>query len=340
MKVHLRLGVLLLGMGILFMTLTRQNVSAAESGILLTLGYDCSDVKFRVYRFADENRELTEKFEGYPVSFACSNNAQWLALAITLSGYVSRDQIVPEAESVTASGKTLFHDLKPGWYLVEGDASVQDGVIQTPVPFVLNLNENTPVEIAVKWDEKEDSGGELWDCMVKKVWKDAGRESSRPRQIQVQLLKDQEVYDIVSLNAGNRWEHRWEDLDPEYRWMVVEEQVPAGYTVAVTQEDCLFTITNTRTGSENSPDGSGGDGGSSGSGSTTDNRAVPQLITLPDEAIPLTTVTIEEAPVPLAPLLPQTGQLWWPVPWLVLSGCFCIAAGVSNEKKRSRGYEK
>ncbi|MBQ9720353.1 MAG: hypothetical protein IJV64_06615, partial [Oscillospiraceae bacterium] len=32
-------------------------------------------------------------------------------------------------------------------------------------------------------------------------------------------------------------------------------------------------------------------------------------------------------PTPTGPTLPQTGQLWWPVPVLAVLGLFCVAIG-------------
>lgn len=330
-----------MSIGILFIALMPRSISAADTAVQLTLEYPCSDVKFRVYRFADEERNLTDAFAGYGVSFECENNAQWLALAVTLSGYVSRDQITPLAEAVTVSEKAVFRSLEAGWYLVEGDPCVQGDVVRTPVPFVLALQGDDPALVQVKWDEKEHPGEEPWSCTVKKVWKDAGQEGSRPQQVKIQLLKDQEVYDTVVLSQDNGWQHHWDNLDSGSRWMVVEVQVPDAYTVAVTQEDRVFTVTNTRTGTLDKPGGNGGNGGSGGGGgSTVTDPGVPSTVLLPEEEVPLAVVEIEDEPVPLAPLLPQTGQLWWPVPWLCLGGLLCIAAGLISEKKRSRKYEK
>lgn len=79
---------------------------------------------------------------------------------------------------------------------------------------------------------------------VLKVWNDNGDAASRPKEIVVQLLRDGEVYETVTLNESNNWRWAWVDLSGQYRWWVTE-QVPDGYTVEISQEGITFVVTNT-----------------------------------------------------------------------------------------------
>lgn len=64
---------------------------------------------------------------------------------------------------------------------------------------------------------------------VRKVWKDQG--NIRPDSIKVNLLRDGEVYDTVTLSDKNNWSFAWDNLDWRYEWKVEEDEVPAGYRV-------------------------------------------------------------------------------------------------------------
>ena len=56
-----------------------------------------------------------------------------------------------------------------------------------------------------------------------KVWEDGDQETTRPESVRVQLLRDGEVYDTVTLSAENGWRHTWEDLSKQFVWQVIEE---------------------------------------------------------------------------------------------------------------------
>lgn len=81
---------------------------------------------------------------------------------------------------------------------------------------------------------------------VTKVWK-GDTQQARPGSIQVQLIRDGEVYDTATLAAGNNWKHSWSGLDASHDWLVREKSVPEGYVVAVERDSTDVTITNTAT---------------------------------------------------------------------------------------------
>lgn len=80
---------------------------------------------------------------------------------------------------------------------------------------------------------------------VIKKWVDSG--SHRPDNITVQLLRDNNIYDSVTLSNSNHWCYAWTGLPGNYQWNVVESNVPTGYTVAYELENGVYTITNTAT---------------------------------------------------------------------------------------------
>lgn len=81
------------------------------------------------------------------------------------------------------------------------------------------------------------------DITVVKKWVDDGED--RPVSVTVQLLKDGEVYETVTLSAENNWSYTWKELSGEFQWSVVESNVPKGYVASYSQNNGVVTITNT-----------------------------------------------------------------------------------------------
>ena len=136
---------------------------------------------------------------------------------------------------------------------------------------------------------------------VLKIWDENGYEIDLPKEVTVDLLKDGEVFDTVTLNADNLWRYTWEELDAGCNWSVVEREMK-DYSVSVTREGITFVITNTY-----NPD-------------DPDPKPTPTPTPPPDKP-------------PEDPKLPQTGQLWWPVPMLVCAGMLLIIIGLLRRRR-------
>lgn len=61
----------------------------------------------------------------------------------------------------------------------------------------------------------------------------------------VQLLRDGEVYDTVTLSSDNNWRYTWPELSADHHWQVVEHRTPEDYTVLIEREGITFVMTNT-----------------------------------------------------------------------------------------------
>ena len=83
------------------------------------------------------------------------------------------------------------------------------------------------------------------EIKVIKVWDDNGNTDMRPSSVVVELLAGNKVFDTVTLNELNNWQHRWTGLDVSTRWSVREKYIPDGYTDFVTRSGNTFIITNT-----------------------------------------------------------------------------------------------
>lgn len=92
---------------------------------------------------------------------------------------------------------------------------------------------------------------------VKKLWND-GNSPDRPDSVTIELLRDSEEFDSVTLSDENRWQHTWSELDPNHTWGIREADVPKGYAVTYSVSDGEVTVTNTaktliQTGQNNLP---------------------------------------------------------------------------------------
>ncbi len=76
---------------------------------------------------------------------------------------------------------------------------------------------------------------------VRKIWLDNGVD--RPESIKVNLLRNNKVYDTITLDKSNQWMYTWTKLDEDYTWKV-EEVVPSGYIVEYEKEGNIVFITN------------------------------------------------------------------------------------------------
>ena len=115
----------------------------------------------------------------------------------------------------------------------------------------------------------------------------------------VKLLCDGEtVGEPVTLSRENEWRYTWKGLEAGKDYAVVEEKVPAGYTVSVTREGTAFTVTNR-------------------------------------ETTPGPTPTPGPTKPPGKPKLPQTGQDWMLVCGLVGGGILLVILGVVARRRTS-----
>lgn len=272
-----------------------------EQETSLTLQYAFEHVEFRMYRVADISETarytLTDSFAKYPIELSETDSEGWRSLAVTLDGYVQRDQIEPLVQGRTdAAGMLQFTGLRTGLYLVVGEAFASGNYEYAPTTFLLSLPELTENDV---WDyhptvlPKDEQEAKKTQYRAVKIWKDTGYEKKRPEKITAQLLKDGKIYDEAVLNEENGWQYTWSDLDVTSRWTVTEKEADKNYTVLVSKEGTSFLITN-----RYKPAIPGKPGGNTSS------------------------------------KLPQTGQLWWPVTVLALAGVLLVIVGICIRKNK------
>ena len=277
----------------------------------LTVEYISSNISFRIYRVANVSETvhftLCGDFAAYADLQSGLDKAAWDEVARTLDARVVRDWILPAAVGVTgADGRVVFDGLKPGMYLLAGDVYAMADVVYTLLPTLVLLPNlqvddtwNYSVVIAPKCGvHQPDTGGTT--ISVQKIWQEACRGEQRPSAITVQLLRDADVVDTVTLHSGNNWRYSWTKLPSGYDYRVVEVAVPAGYSDEYDRVGNTIVIQNTCC-EEDAP---------------SDNVDPPAVR---DPAV-----------------LPQTGQLWWPVPLLAAVGVVLVMVGILRRKRTDR----
>lgn len=316
------------------LALSAQDVYAASDPSRLTLYYYDSDediplsgATFYLYLVAvpDGNGGYTvlSDFEDYKVDLSdldWEEAGRLAALAGTLSAYTARDGISPlKTEKTDPNGYLTFDDLEAGLYLIRGDQltvnigsdkwlySPQPILIPMPYP-TMDKHGNHDVETEVKYErDLQPDQEEHISITVKKVWQGSGE---HPASVVAQLLKNGLVIDEVELNSLNNWQYTWLDLNKGYVWQVVEKEIPIGYTVTVTQDGYVFTITNKKTPDTPVDDPPGQWGDNIDDDPTEDPTDEPRDDPQEEDK------------------LPQTGQLWWPVPFMLIVGILMLGFGI------------
>ena len=226
-----------------------------EKACSLTLHYTQRDAalsaqEIALYRAGDVQENGTYALTlPYPVEIqGIPSEAEWQEAASTLSAYLTADAVAPHYTATTdETGTVSFTGLTPGLYLIRGlTVAVPEGTCVFGDFFMfLPRNESGSYTYDVDANPKHASfvpTGE--DYSVLKLWKDAGAAVERPKEVQVDILKDGQLWESVVLSAANDWRYSW-SAPQGHSFTVVERNVPQGYTVTVTENQTAFVITNT-----------------------------------------------------------------------------------------------
>ncbi|MBR3597783.1 MAG: Cna B-type domain-containing protein [Clostridia bacterium] len=301
-----------------------ENIDLENEPALIVEFFDgekpLSGAKFDLFMIADidefGNYHPKAGFEKFDITTIGKNIEKWRELALTIEGYVLGEKISPVDSAVTDENGIAFFPQNSeerficGVYLLVGQPHTQDGfvyraesaIVQLPMPSKEYDEWNYDVTVKPKYSfEPVGEEEEYITRKVLKIWNDKGFESKRPKEIEVYLFCDGKLFDTVKLSAENNWRYTWEKLEKDHRWNVTEK-IPEGYTVKITKEGITFVIKNTA------------------EKGTPPLPVPPQIPEKPDE-----------------PKLPQTGQLWWPVPVLFAMGTVFVALGVLCKR---RDHEK
>lgn len=295
----------------------------------ITIQYGGGAAEFSLYRVADmtENREFTlaGKFADCPVSLENLDTEGWKTAAQTLAVYAEKGKaqgtIYPDQTGSTdEKGMLEWENLKTGLYLVLGNKTEDETYLYEPTPLLTALpgweNDtwNHHVTLNPKFEKTKKPEKPTTKIAALKIWEDDGQEDKRPESIEVQLLKNGEVYDTQKLNKENGWKYTWDKLPVDFQWSVVEKEVSESYKVTYESENMK-----------------------NGKRWVIRNKVI--VPPTPSDT-PTPTVTPSATPKPSAtptPLpaknLPYTGQTWWPVPVLACAGIMTFSIGWIRRRK-------
>ena len=222
----------------------------------LTIVYEKDDVCFenveiRIYRIAkntdDGNFEKISPYDSYPVSITdISSQVEWTESAATFMGYIKADSIKPyEIRKTNSQGKAVFSNIEKGLYLVEGVSLKKNGYVYNFFDFMINLPADEDNIIAKPKSDADKIIVKEKTYSIMKLWQDGNNSNNRPDFVVVDILKNGELYDTVTLDSTNNWRYTFKSSEPDTVWSVAEKNISMNYTVKVTKKDTDFVIVNT-----------------------------------------------------------------------------------------------
>ena len=282
--------------------LTASSTTAAE----IVIHYSAGANTFEFYKVADfsttDGWALADPFTGYADTLALLNRWTELdtnevrILSTGLEAVVRRDQHAPTYTAPTdEDGALTLSNPDLGLYLVLGQPTTDGEYVYTPSPILISVpnrytSDGWQYRVVMEHNKvQQQPVDEPTQYRVLKIWEDDDNTDTRPSELTVDLLRNNQVYDTVVLNTANNWTYHWTDLPSDSLWTAVERTVPDGYTMAVEKDAIGIVLTNTYTAPPPPP---GGD-------------------------------------------IPPTGQLWWPIPILIVLGLVLLVWCFSLDRVRT-----
>ena len=290
-----------------------------------------SGAVFRIYYLASAHQSgdgisfvYTDEFKNNGMGMGNFSDAY---LPVHLSAYAQSMSIAYTEKATDKTGKVVFDNLPCGAYLVV-PMEIDEGYLN-PTPFVVTVpmkgeGQNNWI-YHIDATPKIEIGGNDTDektyISVKKYWQGT---DNAPDSITVLLIKDGVISDSVVLSDANNWYHKWEDLNKNHSWNVVEANVPEDYKVSYVTSQMTVIITNTHKTFEEETTTAPEETTTSGDTTTTDNTTSPDGTTTTQPSTKPTGTT-ESTTKPEE--LIDTGQLNWPVPIFSIIGLLVFSTG-------------
>ena len=319
MKMNKRLISICLSLLLVFVLLPVSALAAGridlDQDVGLTITYQdhgtpLSGAVFNIYLVATVNAygelTVTENFAQFNVQIKGRDDDAWRALASTLEGYVLRDDISPADSGKTndkgvVSFPSTGKSLKAGLYFVLGHRHTQNGYRYDPAPFMVMLpgldKENNiwvyDVTLNAKFDSSQIPDNPDDNTIDRKVLKVWADDGHE---------KDRPKEVIVQLlRDGKVYDNV--TLNAANNWRHTWTALNDRYTWTIVEKELEgYTVEVTREGITFVV-------------TNTYNEEIPDKPTTPTK-----------------PTLPQTGQLWWPVPVLIAVGMLFVVIGLVRRR--------
>lgn len=212
-----------------------------------------------------------------------------------------------------AQGRIVFSNLEDGAYLLVGQSHrMGEQVCQIDMSLLTipgtapEGNVSSHITVYPKYELKEDTSKTEYRVIV--IWMEPKSSITHPDSVEIYRYRNGEHYDTITVGTAENWQYSWEELDLTAVWSVVEE-VPTGYTVTYDRDGNTFLIYNQPEVVEPTDPSDPSD---------------PSNPSDPSETTPTE---------PDGPKLPQTGQLWWPVPVMAIVGMVLVLLGWLRRKE-------
>ena len=265
---------------------------------------------------ADGNITVEYQVEGYGsvegVTFRLYRVPDVIATMPNAYAYMLKHELDPIVSVQTdEQGRASFPNLEDGKYLlVSGACQVGDKFCIAEKSLLTipgeTVDGSTSGQITV-YPKYELQEKEPIQYQVLVIWEDEGFEHQRPDRVTVYLYRNCQRQEPITITKEGNWRYFWIEEDPMVEWGVVQTDL-VGYTIDYDELTRTFVIRNIITDDPADPSGP--------SDSTDPSDPTETTPTEPD-----------------GPKLPQTGQLWWPVPLMAIVGMVLVLLGWMRRKE-------
>lgn len=222
--------------GSIKITLTEEQDNEAISGAEITI--------YKVASASEEDHKLiftyTDEFNHCKASLDNLNDTSITKEISKCAKDVSSELV----QTTNNLGTVKFKNLDLGLYLViqsnkvEGYSNIDSFLVMIP-----KVEDNKWI-YNIKSEPKTDIYRTI-NLQVIKVWNKQNKNTKLPDNVTIELYKDEELIDTITLSNENNWNYIWQDIEKSDSYKVVEKNIPKGYTATYTQEGYVFTVTNT-----------------------------------------------------------------------------------------------
>ena len=266
----------------------------------LEIKYEAIDAQLRLYRIAEIDEDasftLTEAYQDYRV--ALDDDAE--AAALALESYINRDQKVPEAYAQTdKNGVVRFENLETGIYLLLSNRVEKDTFCYEPLPVMVSLPSKS-----VEMSQYQ------YDVVINMKYTKMNIEDL-PETIDMKVMKSwvggsaqNQPKSIVATLLKDGFEHDKVELSQANNWQHEWKDLSSKFVWDVIEDK------------------------------------VPEHYTLKKNKNNLTIILTntyddsdDDSGNKKPPKAPDSGQLWWPIPLLVVGGLSFVVLGFILRKK-------
>lgn len=365
-----KIGSLLIALGMTFflcISCICTAASAKSSGLLTIVcendGTPIKGIKLKVFRigsFDGEKIILEDDFAAFPVDMTDISTSGLADSASTLREFAFTFKLKPIGSGKTKKNGTLEVKFdKVGVYLIAAENYTDNGRSYITAPAIVMLDPDNEPEKTVypKIKVKTVMTGTKENYELIKVWENDENLPTKPTQIIVDIYRDFKYFDTIILSEENNWRYSW-TYNTGYEWSMIERKIPEGCCVVYRKDGRSYVVENTyvpdfhfewemnfpppetettttttatstsaATSTVTSAVSTESAETSTAASETSTESTTTTVTTTVKTTIPKTTTTNK---------LPQTGQLWWPVPIMAVGGLVLIAAGakiISGSKR-------